>query len=119
MATKTAKKTTSRKTTSSTTTKTDKTNEKGGHHLPEYPRTAEGKPPVVGEEGGVIKEGTGDFAPGQEETTKQPASVESIEVETAYGETVEAEVGLDGKNPVSPQNPSRKAALGGGKKATE
>jgi hypothetical protein len=76
------------------------------------PRTAEGTPPQTGEEGGVVEEGTGDFAE-DTSTTSGPQGVETVTTETRDGTKVESEVGVDGENPVSPQNPPAKAVLGG------
>ena len=72
----------------------------------------EGTPPEVGEEGGVVKEGTGDFAPGLG-VDQGPGPTQTIPVETASGGVAYAEVGLDGESAVSPQNPPAKAAIGG------
>lgn len=74
-------------------------------------RHAEGEPPKVGAEGGVIQEGTGDFAPGTTDTGGYAG--ETVKAQTRDGRVVEVEVGIDGKNPVSVNNPPRKAALGG------
>jgi hypothetical protein len=60
-------------------------------------RGAEGEIPRTGYEGGVVEEGTGDFAPGS----------------SAEGDVVIEEGVLGG--PVSPQNPPAKALLGGGR----
>jgi hypothetical protein len=59
-------------------------------------RSGKGTPPKTANEGGVTEEGTGDFAP------------------DASGSKLTVEIGADGTNPVSPQNPPRKAMLGGG-----
>jgi hypothetical protein len=75
-------------------------------------RTAEGTPPEVGEEGGVVKEGTGDFKPGLG-VDQGAGPTQTIPVETASGGVAYAEVGLDGESAVSPQNPPKKAAIGG------
>lgn len=81
-------------------------------------RTAKGTPPKTGAEagGGVVEEGTGDFAPGKnaDDTSKPAPGVDTVTMETATGDEVEVEVGMDGESPVTPQNPPRKAALGGG-----
>jgi hypothetical protein len=85
---------------------------------PDSGRTAEGTPPVVGNEGGVIEKGTGDFAPGSGPNAGQaPSNVDTVTVQDAQGKDVEVEVGLDGEEPVSPQNPPKKAVLGGGRAA--
>lgn len=79
----------------------------------------EGQMPEVGEEGGVVKEGTGDFAPGTDgtDTTSGPQGVKTVEQETKTGQIVQAEVGADGEGPVTPQNPPAKALIGGGRAA--
>lgn len=60
-------------------------------------RGVEGEFPRTGYEGGVVEEGTGDFAPGSEP-----------------GESTVIEEGIMG-GPVSPNNPPSKAVLGGGR----
>lgn len=81
-------------------------------------RTAEGTPPQTGAEagGGVVKEGTGDFAPDADADAADNGE-KTIKVEDARGNEVAVPVGADGENPVSPQNPPRKALLGGGNEA--
>lgn len=60
-------------------------------------REGKGTPPEVGAEGGVVRAGTDDFAP------------------DSSGSKLDVEIGADGVNPVSAQNPPRKAMLGGGR----
>lgn len=73
-----------------------------------------GKMPEVGAEGGVTKAGTGDFAPGTNAEDPKTAGEGEVVVQDKRGNDVVAEVGADGKSPVSPQNPPKKALIGGG-----
>lgn len=85
---------------------------------PQTPRAGEGTPPKTGEEGGVVEEGTGDFAPDADPSYGSGGddnAPETVKTTTRDGSEVQAEVGVDGENPVTPQNPPAKAVLGGGK----
>jgi hypothetical protein len=75
----------------------EKKQEKNPQNSSAEGRAGKGTPPKVGNEGGVVEEGTGDFAPDNS------------------GATVDPEIGADGVNPVSAQNPPRKAMIGGGR----
>lgn len=93
----------------------------------DYVKHAEGTPPKMGREGGVIEDGTGDFAPTagvidlDRESRRasapgndpEPAKLEAPEgfmvvVDSNGQETID-EIGVDGVNPVSTQNPPPKA----------
>lgn len=91
--------------------KNEPTGERGTRHDPK------GEMPEVGEEGGVVQEGTGDFAPDAMvgDTTSGPQGVDTVEVETKTGVKVQAEIGADGEGPVTAQNPPEKALIGGGR----
>lgn len=88
---------------------------------------AEGKPPKTGAEGGVIEDGTGDFdpdtgsvidldresrraTPPQEKVVEEPEAPEGFMVVfDSNGMPTLDEIGVDGENPVSTQNPPPKA----------
>lgn len=98
------------------------------HEMNETVQHAKGTPPKTGAEGGVIEDGTGDFDPDHGSVTIQdresrrasapPANQEPKELKAPEGymvvvdsngvQTID-EVGIDGKNPVSTQNPHPKA----------
>lgn len=81
-------------------------------NVPITKEVPEGTPPVLGEEGGVVKEGTGDYAPDAEaEAAKLP--FKTLKVEDRDGAAVNVKVGVDGVSPISPDNPDPKAAIGG------
>lgn len=78
------------------------------------PRTAtEGTPPVAGAEGGIIEEGTGDYAPEAGVLGGTEHAGKTVTRTDAQGNEIEVPVGIDGENAVSANNPSPKHSLGG------
>lgn len=77
----------------------------------------QGELPEVGVEGGVLKEGTGDFAPDAPVDGKAEAGEGEVVLQDRSGNDVVVPLGADGESPVSPDNPPTKALLGGGNAA--
>lgn len=78
------------------------------------PRTAtKGTPPVAGAEGGVLEEGTGDYAPEARGAGSTEYPGKTVTRTDAQGREIEVPVGIDGETAVSVNNPSPKHALGG------
>lgn len=68
------------------------------------PEAEEDVPPVMGDEGGMIEFGTGQYAPDAEEEPVV-ADAGEVVVADAYGTEFVAPLGMDGENPVTAQNP--------------